>query len=278
MPMGSDDASEDRYHVPALARGLQLLTQFNREQRELSGAELSRRLGLPRASVFRMLCTLEQGGFLERCADGVSYKLGLGVLRLGFELLASMELTELGRPVIEELRERSGHSAHLVVRDGREVVFVAKVPGRNAMFHSIQVGARLPAHATVLGRVLLADLSPAELAALYQDRTLSAYTPMTPTTLAELSARIAEDRARGYGVSMGGYETGISSIAAPVLDAQGRVVAAVSISMPHERVDEPQLGPLVDAVCEAARQMNERLRHLPERGQWPARTASRKAA
>lgn len=278
--MSSDSAPEDRYHVPALARGLQLLTQFNREQRELSGAELSRMLGLPRASVFRMLCTLEQGGFLERCPDGVSYKLGLGVLRLGFELLASMELTELGRPVIEELRERSGHSAHLVVRDGREVVFVAKVPGRNAMFHSIQVGARLPAHATVLGRVLLADLSPAELAALYQDRSLSAYTAMTPTTLAELSARIAEDRARGYGVSMGGYETGISSIAAPVLNAQGRVVAAVSISMPHERIAEPQLAPLVEAVCAAARQMNERLRHQPERGPWPARssTPSRKAA
>ena len=276
--MSTDQAPEDRYHVPALARGLQLLTQFNREQRELSGAELSRRLGLPRASVFRMLCTLEQAGFLERSPDGVNYKLGLGVLRLGFELLASMELTELGRPVIEELRERSGHSAHLVVRDGREVVFVAKVPGRNAMFHSIQVGARLPAHATVLGRVLLADLSPAELAALYQDRTLSAYTPMTPTTLAELSARIAEDRARGYGVSMGGYETGISSIAAPVLDAQGRVVAAVSISMPHERIDEAQLAPLVEAGCAAARQMNERLRHQPDRGQWSARPSTRKAA
>ena len=276
--MSTDQAPEDRYHVPALARGLQLLTQFNREQRELSGAELSRRLGLPRASVFRMLCTLEQAGFLERSPDGINYKLGLGVLRLGFELLASMELTELGRPVIEELRERSGHSAHLVVRDGREVVFVAKVPGRNAMFHSIQVGARLPAHATVLGRVLLADLSPAELAALYQDRTLSAYTPMTPTTLAELSARIAEDRARGYGVSMGGYETGISSIAAPVLDAQGRVVAAVSISMPHERIDEAQLAPLVEAVCAAARQMNERLRHQPDRGQWSARPSTRKAA
>ena len=95
--MNSESAIEDRYHVPALARGLQLLTQFNREQRELSGAELSRMLGLPRASVFRMLCTLEQSGFLERCADGVNYKLGLGVLRLGFELLASMELTELGR-------------------------------------------------------------------------------------------------------------------------------------------------------------------------------------
>ena len=114
--MTVDQKNDDRYTVPGLARGLQLLMQFNRDERELSGAELSRRMGLPRASVFRMLFTLEQSGFLERCPDSVSYKLGLSVLRLGFELLASMELTEVGRPIIDELRDRSGFSAHLVVR------------------------------------------------------------------------------------------------------------------------------------------------------------------
>jgi DNA-binding IclR family transcriptional regulator len=276
--MSQSASSDDRYHVPALARGLQLLTQFSREQRELSGAELARRLALPRASVFRMLCTLEQAGFLERCPDGVNYKLGLGVLRLGFELLASMELTELGRPVIEELRERSGHSAHLVVRDAREVVFVAKVAGRNAMFHSIQVGARLPAHATVLGRILLSDLSAAELAALYPESGLSAYTPKTPTTLAALCELVAQDRERGYGVSMGGYEAGISSIAAPVFNEQGRVTAAVSISVPAGHIDEPELEPLIETVRAAAAQMSERLRHQPEQAAWPAKTLNRKAA
>ena len=151
----SDDKADDRYTVPALARGLQLLMSFNRDERELTGAELSRRLDLPRASVFRMLQTLEQGGFVERVGDGASYKLGLAVLRLGFEYLASMELTEHGRPVIEDLRDLCGYSAHVVVRDNRDVVFVAKAAGRSAMFHSIQVGARLPAHATVLGRRLM---------------------------------------------------------------------------------------------------------------------------
>ena len=139
--------------------------QFNRNERELSGADLARRLDLPRASVFRMLQTLEQGGFVERAGDGASYKLGLSVLRLGFEFLASMELTEHGRPVIEGLRDATGYSAHLVVRDAREVVFIAKAAGRSALFHSIQVGARLPAHATVLGRVLMEDLTLAELRA-----------------------------------------------------------------------------------------------------------------
>lgn len=270
--------NDDRYTVPGLARGLQLLMQFNRHERELSGAELSRRLGLPRASVFRMLFTLEQGGFLERCPDGVSYKLGLAVLRLGFELLASMELTEVGRPVIEELRDRSGFSAHLVVRDARDVVFIAKAAGGNAMFHSIQVGARLPAHATVLGRALLSDIDMKELAALYPEPSLPTYTPKTPTNLQDLKTLIDQDRDKGYGVSMGGYETGISTIAAPVCNDQGRVAAAISISVPSQRIEDDALMPLVEMVKAAAAQMTERLSHLPQRGGWPEKSKDKKTA
>ncbi len=256
--------SEDRYNVPALTRGLQLLMQFNRNERILSGAELSRRMDLPRASVFRMLHTLEQGGFVERSDDGLGYKLGLSVLRLGFELLASMELTEYGRPVIENLRDLSGYSSHVVVRDSREVVFVAKAPGRNAMFHSIQVGARLPAHATVLGRLLLSDLDMRALSELYPETPLPSYTPKTPTTLKALKALIDQERERGYGVSMGGYETGISTIAAPVRNDRAEVVAAISISVPASRIEDDVLPKLVDMVCESAAQLTARISHLPQ--------------
>lgn len=263
--MSEQDKNDERYTVPALARGLQLLAQFNRDERELSGAVLSRRLGLPRASVFRMLVTLEQGGFVERAEDGVSYRLGLGVLRLGFELLASMELTEHGRPVIEELRDRCGHSAHIVVRDAREVVFIAKAAGRSALFQSVQVGARLPAHATVLGRLLMADLDMQALRVLYPQEPLPTYTPRTPSTLAQLQELIAQDRDRGYGVSMGGFETGISTIAAPVFNDRGAVAAAVSISVPAQRIDDKALPELVQRVREAAQQLSQRISHLPTR-------------
>ena len=259
---------DERYNVPGLARGLQLLMQFTRQQRELTGAELSRRLSLPRASVFRMLYTLEQGGFLERAEDGVSYRLGLAVLRLGFEVLASMDLTELGHPVIEELRDLCGYSAHLVVRDAREVVFVAKAPGRNAMFHSIQVGARLPAHATVLGRILLSDLDLAGLRQLYPQTPLPAFTPKTPTDLKALKALIEQDRARGYGISMGGFETGISTIAAPVFNEHGQVAAAISITVPSARIEDADIEPLVERVRASAQQLSERLQHQPGRGGW----------
>ncbi|WP_234264240.1 IclR family transcriptional regulator [Hydrogenophaga sp. NFH-34] len=271
-------SADDRYTVPALQRGLQLLMQFNREDRELTGAELSRRLDLPRASVFRMLFTLEQGGFVERVGDGNSYKLGLAVLRLGFEYLASMELTEHGRPVIEELRDRCGYSAHLVVRDGRDVVFIAKAAGHNAMFHSIQVGARLPAHATVLGRLLLGNLDLAALRHLYPESPLPAYTPRTPTTLEQLKILIDLHRLDGYGVSQGGFETGISTIGAPVFNDRGEVAAAVSIAVPAQHVNETELPQLIEQVKGAAAQLTDRISHLPNRGAWQPNPPARKAA
>jgi len=252
----------DKYQVPALQRGLQLLGQFSRDARELTGAELSRRLGLPRASVFRLLQTLEQMGFVERIGDSASYKLGIAVLRLGFEYLASMELTEHGRPIIDDLFAATGLSAHLVVRDGREVVFIAKSAGRSLMFSGIQVGARLPAHATVLGRVLLAGQSLDDLGRLYDGVALQAFTPQTPNTLVALKAAIDADAQRGYGISQGGFESGISTIAAPVLDDRHRVAAAVSVTVPAQRVDPQALEGFVAQVCLAARRLSQGISHL----------------
>lgn len=255
--------ADDRYIVPALQRGLEMLACFSRQTPELAGADLARQLDLPRASVFRILHTLERAGFVERVGDSSNYKLSIGVLRLGFEYLASMELTEHGRPVIEALRDASGYSAHLVVRDQREVVFVSKATGRSALFHSIQVGARLPAHATVLGRLLLSDLNMAALLALYPDAPLQAHTPKTPTTLKQLRALIDVDRANGYGISQGGFETGISTIAAPVFNDEHEVVAAISITVPAQHLVASQIELLLPQVRQAASQLTQRISHLP---------------
>jgi DNA-binding IclR family transcriptional regulator len=265
MNDSTDLPTTDRYMVPGLQRGLQLMAQFTRDVRELSGAELSRRLGVPRASVFRLLQTLEQLGFVERVGDSANYKLGLAVLRLGFEYLASMELTEHGRPVLEALSAATGLSAHLVVRDQREVVFVAKAVGRVSLFNSIQVGARVPAHATVLGRILLADLPMADLRELYAGKPLAVFTPQTPTTLAKLKALVDHDAARGYGISQGGFESGISTIAAPVLDERNRVAAAISVTVPASQVEAKRLDDLVVQVQAAAASLAKRISHQPIR-------------
>ncbi len=264
----SDTQLDDRYMVPALLRGLQLLGQFTRDDRELTGAELSRRLDLPRASVFRILHTLEQTGFVQRVGDSANYKLSLAVLRLGFEYLASMELTEHGRPILDELRNKTGLSAHLVVRDSREAVIIAKSAGRSAIFNSVQVGARLPAHATVLGRVLMGGLSMAALSDLYKGVELHAYTPRTPTTLAQLKELVDQTAAQGYGVSQGGFETGISTIAAPVFNDSREVAAAISVTVPSQRVADNEIGEYITQVRAAAEQLTQLISHLPHRGAW----------
>lgn len=256
--------ANSRYTVPALARGLEILSFFTHERRILSGAQLAKMAQLPRASVFRMLQTLEQAGYVERVGEpGMhpSYRLGVAVLRLGFEFLASMELTEQGRPVIESLSDACGYSSHVVVRDGRDVVFVAKALGRHATFHAIQVGARLPAHATVLGRVLMGGKSLQEIEQLYANVPMKAYTASTPTTPAAFKALIDETQEAGYAVSQGGFESGISTIAAPVLNEDKQVCAAVSVTVLSSRIPEDKLPLLITQVRESAHVLTWRLQH-----------------
>ena len=251
--------SEERYIVPALLRGLQLLKQFNAQNKILTGAELSRRLQLPRASVFRMLQTLEHEGFVERVGDSVGYKLSLGILRLGFEYLASLELTEHGKSVVQRLSDESGFAAHLVVRDAREVVFVHKAPGVIASFHSIQVGARLPAHATILGRLLMSDLSLEALKILYPESELESFTAQTPQNIQDLKRMMDQERAQGYSLSQGGFESGISTLAAPVFDDEHHVIAALSVTIATANLPDSELKSLIALVQSCAQELTARM-------------------
>ena len=141
--------AQDKYIVPGLERGLLLLCEFTRSNRTLTAPELARRLALPRSTIFRLLTTLETMGFVTR--SGNEYRLGMSVLRLGFEYLASLELTELGQPLLARLCDRVNYPSNLVVRDGRSIVYVAKVSPPSVFSSAVNVGTRLPAHATVLG-------------------------------------------------------------------------------------------------------------------------------
>ena len=186
----------------------------------LGAPELSKRIGIPRTTTFRLLQTLEALGFLERVNGDRYFRLGVGVLRLGFEYLNSLELTDLGAPVLERLRDATSLSTHLLIRDQRDVVFVAKAQSNTSMFGSVKVhvGTRLPAHATVHGHVLMGDLTRDALRQLYPEKRLEQFTERTPGTVDELYERVRHYARLGYAVSEAAFESGISAVTAPVRD------------------------------------------------------------
>lgn len=262
--LASEALTQDKYIVPGLERGLRLLGEFSSKERTLSAAELARRLDVPRSTVFRLLATLEMMGFVERTDGGREFRLGMAVLRLGFDYLASLELTELGRPLLDRLRDEIHYPCNLVVRDGRSIVYVAKSVPSRPFSSTVHVGTRLPAHATVLGRVLLEDLTLEALRKLYPEPRLEVFSESTPRTVEELYDMVQRDRQRGYVLHEGFFEASISSIAAPVRDRSAKVVAALGATIPAARIDPGQLETMVEKVRSAAAELSRLLDYRPE--------------
>lgn len=254
--MATTTTAADKYAVPGLERGLRILSEFTRETPTLGAPELARRLEVPRTTIFRLLVTLENLGFLERVPGSHEFQLGTAVLKLGFEYLASLSITELGRPILERLRDDVGYAANLVIRDGRDIVYVQKAASNSVFTSSVHIGTRLPAHATILGRALLCHMPYSALEALYPEERLQAFTPRTPATLAQLYVQLKDDRERGIVMDDGFFEANISTIAASVLNAQGEVCAAIGITIPGAHIPQEKRETLALRVKAAATELS----------------------
>ena len=255
-----DEPADDRYLVPGLARGLDLLRAFTAERRRMSLTEMGEAVGVTRSAVFRIAYTLERLGFLAHDPRTRTYALGPEVLRLGYGYLASRDLVEVAQPVLAALRDRTGWSAHLGVLEGREVAYLARLPTRGSLSSVVQVGTRLPAHATTMGRVLLAALPAERLQSLYAGAALPGFGPGTPTTLPALLAQAGRDRAAGFVAHVAGFEAGVASVAAPVRDVAGATVAAINLSTVALLTSEGELrGPLAREVMDAATRISAAL-------------------
>ena len=259
MTSTNEQEAEARYTVPALERGLRLLMEFSRHERTLAPPELARRLDLPRSTVFRMLNTLEELGFVERTDGGRSFRLGIAVLRLGFEYLSSLDLTELGTPILGRLRDKVGCACNLVVRDQRSIVYVAKVAPASWIASSVTVGTRLPAHATVFGRLLLSDMSLEQLRALYPEEHLERHTAQTPVTTLALFDMLQFDKAHTCVVGEGYFESSISTVAAAVRNEAGAIVAALGATVPYTNIESTLRESLVTNIGEAAYELSAAL-------------------
>ncbi|MEX4007246.1 IclR family transcriptional regulator [Neoaquamicrobium sediminum] len=222
--------SDDKYLVPGLIRGLEVLQAFTPETREMTLSDIARRLGTTRSAAFRAVYTLAHHGYLLHDQQTARYTLGPAVLRLGYGYLATRELVEIALPELEKLRDATDWSAHLGVRDGRFVLYMLRVPSHLGLASIVHVGSRLPAAGTTMGRVLLTDLNEDGLLRLYRDETYQNAPGQTPRSLTELVAQWRRDRKADAVVQIGSFETGIASVAAPVRDISGNIVAAINVT------------------------------------------------
>lgn len=264
MPVKTGADVDSRYIVPGLIRGLDVLRTFTREHQQQTIAEVARGVGITRSTAFRIVYTLEAAGYLNKVPDTKNYQLTSRVMELGHSYLASHDLSELANPILRSLRDETGVSAHLVVREGSEVVYVARIPGNTSLVSTVNVGSRLPAHATAPGRVLLAGLSLSEVVKLYEDFTFEQFTPSTPKSMGDLVSLVEADRKAGSVVSIGFYERDIASIASPVYNAEGKLEAAISVSCPISTYSEEDFRTRIRArVEEAADQLSRALGYRP---------------
>lgn len=211
-----------------LAKGLAVIESFTIDRPRQSIAEVSATSGLDRATARRCLLTLAELGYADY--DGKFFTLTPRVLRLGTACLATMPLPQLVQPTLDQLSEVLEQSASVSILDGAEIVYIARAARRRVMSIGLAPGSRLPAYCTSMGRVLLAAL-PEDAARAVLNGPLPARTPMTLTDPDAIMARLAQIRAQGFELIDQEVEIGLRSIAVPLLNARGAVVAAVNIGV-----------------------------------------------
>lgn len=252
----SEPASAD--FVQSLARGLAVIRAFDADHVRLSLSEVAVRAGIPRAAARRFLRTLETLGYVR--TDDRWFLLTPLVLDLGFSYLSGLSLPEIVQPHLEQLSHRVDESVSAAVLDGGDIVYVARVHTRRIMSVRITTGTRFPAHSTSMGRVLLAGLSDAARDAAVA-ASLDRHPAQRALTGAALASELDRVRERGWAMVDGELEPGLRSIAAPLHDRTGAVVAAVNVSTSTHRVSEERVvGEFLPALRETAAAVDAELR------------------
>ena len=252
--MGAQNTSTKvAYGAPPVERAIRLLRYIGDGNacRNLSTA--SRDLGINRTTLIRLVHTLVDQRMIEELGDGAGYRLGVGLVTLGAQAIEGRDLVRTCHPVLQDLCKLTSMSAHLGILDGTEIVYLSRATPNSHLVSNIRAGSRLPAHASSIGRAILAEMDASCIAALFQDAPLVAVTAKAPTTIEGILRQARDDKAKGYAWSVGNFEVGIGSCGAVVFDHRGQVVGALNVAGPENRfVDMAESKSIREAVCAAA--------------------------
>jgi DNA-binding IclR family transcriptional regulator len=253
------------YLIQSVSHALDILESFTKTDRELGVTELSKRLGLHKNNVFRLLATLEQRGYIEQNRETENYRLGPKTLQIGSIFIEQRECRRQARPILERLMAATGETAVVAVLRADKVIYMDSVETDRTVRAISRIGAMLPAHGTAVGKAQLAFLPPAEIEGFCAARELPALTPKTLRGREALLRDLKGVREQDFAVELEECDLEVNGIAAPVRDHAAAVVAAVGIVAPASRLSEERMRRenVAMQVREAASTLSAKLGYLP---------------
>lgn len=268
-----------RYAVAAFERGLTILQTLAGSERPLALQEVAARARIPKTTAFRLLATLEIRGFAERTREG-SYRLGLRAIQLAQPTGTATDLRRAAQPALQRLHHLSEDTVNLATWHDQRVVYLDVLPSSRPLRFVEMPGSIAPLHATALGKVIAANLPPAEVTALLREAGMRRFTPHTIVSLPRFLKEIRRVQATGFATDREEKDLDAACIAAPVFAGHG-VVGAISLSAPASRMDARRVSELVPSLLEVCEELSHQLgqgrsgaiRPLPRRvGARPARS------
>lgn len=247
--------------LQTLVRGLSVIACFDRAHARMTPTEVARRTNLTRAAARRILLTLVSTGHAR--TDGKTFELTARILELGYSYLSSFGLPEVARTYMEDVTRDLGESCSMAVLDRAEIIYIASIPAQRIMEQVLEVGLRLPAHATALGQVLMSALPDDELMALLDSYPLRPLTEHTITDKEAFLNRTEQVRVQGYALADEELELGVRSIAVPIRDRRNRVVAAIDVGAHVGRIGVDRMrDEVLTKLRRAANEIERPIGHL----------------
>ena len=245
--------------VKSVSRALDIITLVSLKKGGLGVTEIANQIDINKSSVYRILSTLVQYGYVEQDAETGKYKLGYKFLEISSKLLESIDLRAEARMYLQELENETNEVIHLVVYDQGEVVYIEKLDGSETLRMHSKVGKRAPMHCTSVGKAILAHLPSSVVLDILERKGLPMHTDKTITNKEDFLLELSSVRQKGYALDLEENENGITCIAVPIFDHMGNAIAAVSISGPTIRMTKERLEQLQSRMRNIGRQISFRL-------------------
>ena len=259
---GAKKPKPRRMRLSSVANSIRLTKAFSESEYEMGISALAARLGLAKSTVHRLATTLVEYDILEQNRETGKYRLGLALFELGTLVRRKMDVMSEAQAQIHALADLSGETVQLAILDHLSVLYIRIRESRQAVRMSSGLGSRAPAHCTSVGKVLLA-YQAADTIQQVVELGLKRYTANTITDAAGLLAELESIRQKGYAIDDEEIESGLRCVAAPIRDHSGRVVAAISVAAPVQRMTKKNLQTTVPTVVAAAEAISRRLGYMP---------------